>query len=187
MKKPIRWSNQIRSITFVSLLVIAVPLFAMADDYMGLPNHVKLDLSTTCPVCGMRVGGELAGGVTYAYRDGRLVGFAGAAAMVFKDGRTVGFEGARCLFIYNTFPKRFGVSPADITNRYVTDFKSGKMIEAKDAILVLGSEVKGPMGYDLIPFSEKQEAEKFMAEHQGKRLVGLETVVPSDVERKSSR
>jgi nitrous oxide reductase accessory protein NosL len=151
---------------------------------MELPNHAKLDLSSACPVCGMRVGGELAGGVTYAYRDGQLVGFAGAAAVVFKNGNTLSFEGARCLFIYNTVPKRFGIDPADITNRYVTDFKSGKMIEAKAAYLVLGSKVKGPMGYDLIPFSDKQSAENFMAEYQGKRLVGLETVVPSDVERK---
>jgi nitrous oxide reductase accessory protein NosL len=168
----------------VSVIVLAGPLTAVADDYMELPNHAKLNLSTTCPVCGMSVGGELAGGVTYAYRGGKLVGFAGAAAAIFKDGKTVGFEGARCLFIYNTLPKRFGIDPADITQRYVTDFTTGKMINAKDAHLVLGSKVKGPMGFDLIPFADKDEAQKFLAEHEGKRLVSLETVGPADVERK---
>jgi nitrous oxide reductase accessory protein NosL len=184
MKTTVTLSNYIVPIAFMFLFVLAAPLTARADEYMELPDHAKLDLSTPCPVCGMRVGGELAGGVTYAHRDGRLVGFAGAAAVVFKDGKTFGFEGARCLFIYNTIPKRFGIDPADIINRYVTDFKSGKMIDAKAAYFVLGSKVKGPMGYDLIPFSEKQEAEKFMAVYEGKRLVGLETVIPSDVERK---
>lgn len=168
----------------ICLIVLAGPLTTLANDYMELPNHAKLDLSGTCPVCGMRVGGELAGSVTYAYRGERLVGFAGAAAAVFKDGKTVGFEGARCLFIYNTLPKRFGIALADVTHRYVTDFTTGKMIDARDANLVLGSKVMGPMGYDLIPFLEKQEAEKFMAEHQGKRLVSLDTIVSEDVDRK---
>jgi hypothetical protein len=132
----------------------------------------------------MPVGGELAGAVTHAYRDGRLVGFAGLAAAVFKDGHVVGFEGARCLFIYNTIPKRFGIDVDNIVRRFVTDFKSGRLIDANRAYLVLGSDAKGPMGYDLIPFSAKEDADKFSDEHAGKRVVQLGTVVPKDVDRK---
>jgi nitrous oxide reductase accessory protein NosL len=167
-----------------SLVFLLSPVGVRADDLMELPNHAKVNISATCPVCGMKVGGELSGGVTYAYRDGQLVGFAGVSAAVFKDGHTVGFEGARCLFIYNTIPKRFGIDVTNITNSYVTDFKSGRMIDTKGAHLVLGTGVNGPMGHDLIPFSSKEEAEKFKMEYKGKRIVDLSTIVHEDVKRK---
>lgn len=161
-----------------------VPILCYAQQQMDLPDGSKLDLTGMCPVCGMKIGGEMGGAATYAYRDNRLIGFAGAAAAVFKNGTVVGFEGARCLFIYNTVPKRFGVDVGNIRNRYVTDFASRKPIDVKNAFLVLGSRVLGPMGYDLIAFSSKAEAEKFKQEHGGKRIVELQTVGFEDVDRK---
>ncbi len=47
----------------------------------------------------------------------------------------------------------------------------------------MGSKIRGPMGFDLIPFSDKNEAEKFKDQHEGKRVVQLGTVGPKDVER----
>jgi nitrous oxide reductase accessory protein NosL len=148
-----------------------------------LPNGAKVDLTAHCPVCGMIVGGDLGAGATYSYRSDRVVAFAGVAAVAFKDAHTVGFEGARCLFIYNKVPKRFGINPNDITHRFVTDFTTRKIIDVNNAFLVLGSTVRGPMGYELIPFSNKEEAEKFEAEYNGKRLVQLHTVDLKDVDR----
>jgi NosL len=150
---------------------------------LKLPDGAKVDLAAHCPVCGMIVGGDLGAGVTYSYRNDRVIGFAGVAAVVFKDGHTVGFEGARCLFIYNKIPDRFGINLNDITYRFVTDFTTRKIIDVNNAFLVLGSTVRGPMGYDLIPFSNKKEAEKFEADYKGKRLVQLHTVELRDVER----
>jgi copper chaperone NosL len=150
---------------------------------LTMPDGAKVDLRAHCPVCGMIVGGDLGAGATYSYRDGRVVGFAGVAAVVFKDGHAVGFEGARCLFIFNKIPKRFGINLDDITHRFVTDFSTRKIIDVNYAFLVLGSTVRGPMGYDLIPFSNKEEAEKFETEYNGKRLVQLHTVDLKDVDR----
>lgn len=168
----------------MTFFIAASPGISLADDYATLPDGSKVNLSQRCPVCGMPVGGELGGAVTRAYRDSHLVGFAGLAAAVFDDGHVVGFEGARCLFIYNTIPKRFGIDVDRIVHRYVTDFKTGQLIDANNAYLVLGSEVRGPMGYDLIPFSVKEDADAFSHEYAGKRVVQLGTVVPKDVDRK---
>lgn len=96
------------------------------------------------------------------------MGFHGVAAAVFKDGHVIGFEGARCLFIYNSVSEKYNVSVADIAHQYVTDFVSKKMIDLPQAFLVLGSNVKGPMGYDLIPFANRDEAAKFASENDGK-------------------
>ena len=167
-------------------MIVWAPLAnSRADDLAPLPDGHKVNLEERCPVCGMIVGGDLGATVAYSYRDDRPVGFAGVAAAVFKDGRVVGFEGARCLFIYGAVPKRFGIEVENITNRFVTDFSSRKMIDVTKAFLVLGSPVKGPMGYELIPFSTLEEAEKFKAQFGGKRIVQLGTVAFTDVERKS--
>jgi hypothetical protein len=77
MKTTIRTSYHISTIALTCFLCQSTPLTAWSDEYMELPNRAKLDVSSTCPVCGMKVGGELAGGVAYAYREGQLFGFAG--------------------------------------------------------------------------------------------------------------
>ncbi len=147
-----------------------------AAGFLQLPDGSKVDLTQKCPVCGMVVGGPDGQGVSLTFKDGHVVGFHGVAAAVFKDGHVVGFEGARCLFIYNSLPEKYNVSVGDIAHQYVTDYTSKKMIELPKAFLVLGSNVKGPMGYDLIPFSSKDEAAKFASENDGKWIVQLHEV-----------
>jgi copper chaperone NosL len=157
-------------------IVSLQPVTAGASGLMELLDGSKLDLTQKCPVCGMVIGGKDAQGATVTYKDGRVVGFGGVAAAVFKDGHVVGFEGARCLFIYNSVPEKDDVKVADIEHQYVTDFVSKKMIELPKAFLVLGSNVKGPMGYELIPFANRDEAAKFASENDGKWVVQLHEV-----------
>jgi copper chaperone NosL len=160
----------------VSAIVTAFPGTVGAAELLQLPDGSKLDLTQKCPVCGMVIGGKDSQGVTLNYKDGRVVGFGAAAAAVFKDGHVVGFEGARCLFIYNSVPEKYNVTVADIAHQYVTDFVSKKMIELPRAFLVLGSKVKGPMGYELIPFTNIDEAAKFASANDGKWIVQLHEV-----------
>ncbi|MBI5572244.1 MAG: nitrous oxide reductase accessory protein NosL [Desulfomonile tiedjei] len=176
------WTGVAATIVAVLLVVMGVSQ-GWSDALLALPDGSKVDLAKPCPVCGMIVGGGLESQATYAYRDGRLSGFGGAAAAVFKDGHVVGFEGARCLFIYNSIPKRFGIDVGNIVHRYVTDFNTKKLIDVDKAFLVLGSTVNGFMGPDLIAFPSKEEAEKFSSQYYGKRIVEPGTVGIQDVER----
>ncbi len=158
-------------------VVLAFPTASMAAEPLELPDGSKLDLTHKCPFCRMPIGGKDAQGVTVTYKDGRMVTFAGVAAAVFKDGRVVGFEGARCLFIYNSVPQKYDADVRDIKYQFVTDFVSKKFIDLAKAFLVLGSNVKGPMGYELIAFSTKEEAAKFASENDGKWIVQLHEVL----------
>jgi nitrous oxide reductase accessory protein NosL len=160
----------------MAVIMSVAPLNLEAAEFLLLPDGAKVDLSQKCPVCGMVVGGKEGEGVTVTFKDGRVVGFGGVASAVFKDGHVVGFEGARCLFIYNSVPEKYDVKVADIEHQYVTDFVSKKMIELPKAFLVLGSNVKGPMGYELIPFANRDEAAKFASENDGKWVVQLHEV-----------
>jgi len=169
---PLLW---IAAVVLASVVTI-VPLDSGAAEFLQLPDGAKVDLSEKCPVCGMPVGGKDGQGVTVTFKEGRVVGFHGVAAAVFKDGRVVGFEGARCLFLYNSVPQKYGANVADIAHQYVTDFVTKKMIELPKAFLVLGSEVKGPMGYELVAFSNIEDAAKFASENDGKWIVRLHEV-----------
>jgi nitrous oxide reductase accessory protein NosL len=150
---------------------------SIASDLLDLPDGSQLDLGEKCPVCGMIVGGPDAQGVTFRYTKGRLVRFEGVAATVFTDGKVVGFDGARCLFVYTSIPSKSGVDIADMKHQFVTDFVSKKMIPVEKAFLVLGSSVKGRMGYEMIPFAEKQQALDFASTYDGRWVIQLYSVV----------
>jgi len=160
----------------IAAMISMSSLNAQAAEFLQLPDSAQVDLSEKCPVCGMPVGGKDGQGVTVNFKEGRVVGFHGVAAAVFKDGRVVGFEGARCLFLYNSVPQKYGANVADIAHQYVTDFVTKKMIELPKAFLVLGSEVKGPMGYELVAFSNIEDAAKFASENDGKWIVQVHDV-----------
>lgn len=171
------------TITVLSM-AFTMPAVSLAAEGIDLPNGSKLQLGSICPVCGMKVGGELEAEAIYAYRGTKLHGFAGAAAAIFQDGKVVGFDGSRCLFTYNTMPKVYGVDVTKIAHRYVTDFLSKKFIDVSDAHLVMGTQIRGFMGFDLIPFSSRKEAEQFMAEFGGKRIIKLGTAGPEEIDTK---
>jgi len=166
-------------------IVTMFPGTVGATEFLQLPDGSKVNLSETCPVCGMVIGGKGAQGATVTYKDGKVVGFGGVAAAVFKDGHVVGFEGARCLFIYNSVPQQYNVDVANIARQFVTDFTTKKMIDLSKTFLVLGSNVKGPMGYEMIPFTTKEEAAKFAVENEGKWIVQLHEIARPTEEPKN--
>jgi len=181
-----------REIAFVLCTVLVATLAAgmsspsLAAEQLELPDGTKVDLEQKCPVCGMVVGGPNGEGVTVTYRKGRVVAFGGIAATVFKDGKVVGFDGARCLFVYNSIPFKYGVDIADMQHQYVTDFVTKKMMEVEKALLVLGSSVKGRMGYEMIPFSNKKDASEFASQNDGKWIIQLHSVVAENQARQET-
>ncbi|MEE4134737.1 MAG: nitrous oxide reductase accessory protein NosL, partial [Desulforhopalus sp.] len=41
----------------------------------------------------------------------------------------------------------------------------------RHAFYVVGSDILGPMGHELIPFAERAAAENFLADHHGREIV----------------
>ena len=60
----------------------------------------------------------------------------------------------------------------------VTDFYTLKAIEAKKAFYVIGSDVYGPMGNELIPFLTKDAALNFMSDHRGDKIIPFDDITP---------
>jgi len=118
--------------------------------------------NSVCPVCGMFVA---------KYPEW-------VAAAVFKDGHAHYFDGAKDLFKFLREVGKFdpGHSPADIAIVAVTDYYGVKTIDARGAFFVTGSDVLGPMGHELVALATKADADEFMADHKGRRILSFDEV-----------
>jgi len=110
-----------------------------------------------CPVCGMFVA---------KYPD-----FLGQ--IIFKDGSALFFDGAKDMFKCYLNPKKYspGKSLSDIDSIYVTDYYGLTPIDGFKAFYVMGSDIYGPMGRELIPFEKETDAKEFMKDHKGQSML----------------
>lgn len=116
----------------------------------------------TCPVCGMFVAKYPAWVATVRYQDGHLHHF----------------DGAKDLYKYLLDLPRWapGHRRADIQTIGVTEYYTLTRIDAGQAWYVIGSDVLGPMGHELIPLETLEDAQEFMQDHKGVRIVRPEAV-----------
>jgi len=149
------------------LILFFVFLFAVSIAFSGERKPVKPAPKDKCPVCGMFVA---------KYPDF-------VAEIVFKDGSYAVFDGAKDMFKYTLNLKKYNPAktPADIDSVYVTDYYSLTLIDGLGAFYVVGSNVYGPMGKELIPFAKEAEAKEFMSDHAGKSLLKFKEVTPEIV------
>jgi nitrous oxide reductase accessory protein NosL len=117
-----------------------------------------------CPVCGMFVA--------------KFPDF--AAQVQFKDGSTFHFDGSKDLFKYYQAASRYtpGKSLADVSAVFVTSYYTLTPINGLTAWYVAGSDVYGPMGRDLIPFANENEAREFKKDHKGKSILRFKEITP---------
>jgi len=118
----------------------------------------------TCPVCGMFVS---------KYPEW-------VATVLYDDGNAVHFDGAKDFFKYLADMPKYAPDRAveQITGMGVTEYYGLKMVEARSAQYVIGSDTYGPMGHELIPLMTDLDAADFMKDHAGKRLLGFDDVTP---------
>jgi nitrous oxide reductase accessory protein NosL len=137
--------------------VIAPLLFAVTAASADPTSFIKPSPRDKCPVCGMFVA---------KYPDF-------VAEIVFKDGSYAVFDGVKDLFKYYLDLARYNPSkkPSDIRSIFITDYYAVQPTDAFSAFFVIGSDVYGPMGRELIPFVTENDAQEFMKDHAGKQVL----------------
>lgn len=115
---------------------------------------VKPSPKDKCPVCGMFVA---------KYPDF-------LAAISYRDGSRFFFDGAKDMFKYYFDIEKYHPArkQSDIEAVCVTDYYNLSPINAYEATYIVGSDIYGPMGRELIPFEKAGDAEAFMKDHGGK-------------------
>ena len=148
---------------WLALLLLVLAGAAWAGEF---PDPKPRDL---CPVCGM---------VVLKYPPW-------IATVVYRDGHAHHFDGAKDLFKYLFDVPRYakGHRDQDIARIGVTEYYEVKRIDARTALYVIGSDVLGPMGHELIPLASRADAEEYMRDHQGKRILRFNEITREVISR----
>ncbi len=147
-----------------SLCLILIAIFLAAASPSGATEPARPDKKDRCPVCGMFVA---------PYPDW-------IATIVFKDGSQLFFDGAKDLFrYYYSLPNENDTRTRDTIGKiYLTDYYSTRLLPVEQVFLILGSDVYGPMGHELIPVAGEEAAKTFAKDHKGQKIITFEQLTP---------
>lgn len=157
---------------FLSLLTLN---FSNAAESGVSKRYDRVDLSSMdrCPVCG-----------EYIFRHQKW------AVLLYyeKNNRMkhLAFDGVKEFLKFYLNPQKWGDYPnirMHIKKIVFRDYISGKPVVSYETWFVLGSDIKGPKGNDLIPFSSKEAAEKFMKSHNGSEILSFEEITEETLKR----
>jgi copper chaperone NosL len=151
-----------RSWLLVLLLLLGIAN-SRADEQI-----IEITKKDRCPVCGM-----------FVYKYPKWV-----AQIYFNDGSAYFYDGAKDMFkhIFDTAKFTPGKTAEMMTRIYVTDYYEVELIDAKTAFYVIGSDVLGPMGHELLPFKDQESAQEFLEDHKGKSIIRFQDVTPALIE-----
>jgi copper chaperone NosL len=118
-----------------------------------------------CPVCGMFVA---------KYPDW-------VAIVTFKDSTSLFFDGPKDFFIYYHNMKKYtpGRDQVSISAVTVKDYYTLKPVDARKTSFVIGSDVYGPMGKELVPFEKTAASIAFLKDHGGKKILHFKDINPA--------
>lgn len=157
-----KWFTNVRMLTLLGpnwrkrILRLTI-LLTLTNLSFAQDKIIPIQKTDRCPVCGM-----------FVHKYPKWV-----AQIYFMDGSTFFYDGAKDMFkhIFETAKYTPGKSAEHIQQILVTDYYEVELIDAKTAYFVIGSDVLGPMGHELLPFKEEDAAKEFMADHEGKSIV----------------
>jgi len=135
-------------------------------------NKVVVTTDEKCPVCGM---------FTYKYPKW-------AAQIFYKHDNHehhYSFDGVKDMMKFYFNPMAWGdyknSVKKNISKILVTDYYSQKAIDATKAYYVIGSDIYGPMGNELIPFENKDDAKTFKSDHRGTNIIEFKDIIEDEV------
>lgn len=120
-----------------------------------------------CPVCGMFVA---------KYPEW-------LAAVRVRDGSVAWFDGPKDALKYLRDPaRRRTPRENEVLAIRVTDYYSVTLVDAEAAWFVMGSDVLGPMGRELVPFAREHEAIEFARDHGATTILRFREITAAVLE-----
>lgn len=149
----------------IAVIAAAVWVLSFSQANAAEKKFTKPAERDKCPVCGMFVA---------KYPDW-------VSEVVFKDGSYSVFDGPKDLlkFILNLKSYAPGKEQKEIDAVFVNDYYAVRPIDGLKAFYVLGSDVFGPMGKELVPFASEAEAREFLKDHGARRVLRFNEITPA--------
>lgn len=148
-----------------AFFLMVVTLFLLSAAGAAAPPEARPGPNDKCPVCGM-----------FVAKYPEFV-----AGVVFRDGSRAWFDGVKDLMKFYFRPAAYqpGRQPEEIAGVVVTDYYTLKQIDGREAFYVVGSDVLGPMGRELIPLASEEAAREFLKDHRGKSILRFGELTPA--------
>ena len=154
-------NNVCKNLNPQMMQAVAIYLYnpALASDKSKM---IEVPSEAKCPVCGM-----------YVSKYPKWV-----AQIKINDGHVHYFDGVKDMMKFYFEPAKYEHKHNNdqISEINVTDYYTLESTDGKKAFYVIGSNVYGPMGEELIPFKNESQAKKFMTDHYGKSLLKFEEI-----------
>lgn len=152
----------------IAAITILILLSTVQGSIAASPKAGEgLNKESRCPVCGMFVA---------KYPQW-------LAQITMSDGRAEFFDGVKDMLAYYFSPGQYGAAAGlTVEGVFVKDYYSQDWIDGQKAFFVLGSDVYGPMGHELIPFFGQPAAESFLKDHHGKKVYSFAEITPEIIE-----
>ncbi|WP_041957169.1 nitrous oxide reductase accessory protein NosL [Sulfurospirillum arsenophilum] len=102
-----------------------------------------------------------------------------AATIQVRSGEVIYFSSPKSMFEFYFEPSHwpeYQVKQNDDMRINVTDYETLEKIPAREAFYVYGSQKTSPAGDDLPAFANKEKAEKFAKQYQGRRVLDFSQV-----------
>jgi copper chaperone NosL len=149
----------------VFLMTVLVCLLIAGSALAAQKTPATPPANAKCPVCGMFVA---------KYPDW-------ACSITFRDFTSVYFDGPKDLFTFYLDSGKYAPArkQSDIVGIHVRDYYSLAVIDGRQAFYVIGSNVLGPMGKELVPFAGKDAAEGFKRDHRGGKILRFAEITRS--------
>ena len=148
-------------------ILISLWLILSICPLAGAQDVLPAEIAPTdkCPVCGMFVA--------------KFPDF--VDQIVFKDGTHAFFDGVKDMMKYYFDLTKYnpGKTKADIAAIFVTDYYTLKLCDGLNAWYVVGSDVYGPMGKELMPFKYEAAAKEFKVDHKGTGILSFQDITPA--------
>jgi len=173
LKSAMKTQNICKDINEKQLQAVALYLWDINRTKKDNSNQEAISVTKDdkCPVCGM-----------FVYKFPKWV-----AQIVYKDGNKLSFDGVKDLMKFYFDRTKYGkyetLTRENISKILVTDYYSQKTIDGTKAFFVIGSNITGPMGNELIPFKQKSDAQTFMSDHNGKAIVSFDNIKQEEVSK----
>ncbi|MEA1955915.1 MAG: nitrous oxide reductase accessory protein NosL [Campylobacterota bacterium] len=174
LKSDIKNNNLCKPLKEKQLQALSLYLWEVKrfGDLGAIQGTVKVNEDEKCPVCGM-----------FTYKYPRW------ATQIFYKYETdefhYSFDGVKDMMKFYFDPMEWGkyekAKRDSISKMLVTDYYSQKAIDARDAFYVIGSDIYGPMGDELIPFINEEDAKTFHKDHYAKKILKFSEITAQEV------
>lgn len=137
------------------------------EDIKNLGDAIEVAKDEKCPVCGM-----------FVHKYPRW------AAQIFYKEEHLSFDGVKDMMKFYFEPHLFSknyTKTSAIDKILVTDYYTQKAIDATSAHYVIGSDTYGPMGHELIPFKNLEDAKTFYIDHKGGKILEFNQLTKEDI------